>query len=55
LGGYAEQLVESVSLIDHFEIMTRGLIELRTLLFFAVFTIGWLVAGMLVLRQTKNA
>lgn len=54
LGGYAEQLVESVSLIDHFETMTRGLIELRTLLFFVVFTAGWLVAGMLVLRQTKH-
>jgi ABC-2 type transport system permease protein len=55
LGGYAEQLVESVSLIDHFETMTRGLIELRTVLFFAVFTVAWLVAGMLVLRQTKTA
>jgi ABC-2 type transport system permease protein len=55
LGGYFEQLLESVSLIDHFEIMTRGLIELRTLLFFAIFTVGWLIAGMLVLRQTKTA
>jgi ABC-2 type transport system permease protein len=55
LGGYPAQLVESLSLIDHFEAMTRGLIELRTLLFFVVFTLGWLVAGVFVLRQTKTA
>ncbi len=53
-GGYPEQLVASISLLDHFETMTRGLIELRTLLFFAVFTVGWLVAGMVTLHQTKN-
>ena len=54
LGGYPEQLVASLSLLDHFETLTRGLIELRSILFFAVFTIGWLIAGMLVLQRTKT-
>ncbi len=53
-GGYAERLIESVSLLDHFEIMTRGLLELRAILFFVVFTTVWLIAGMVLLNQTKN-
>lgn len=55
LGGYPEQIVSGLSLIDHFETMTRGLIELRALLFYAVFTIAWLISGMVVLNQTKTA
>jgi ABC-2 type transport system permease protein len=54
LGGYPEQLVASLSLIDNFEILTRGVLEVRALLFFAVFTCVWLVGGMLVLNQTKT-
>ena len=55
LGGYPEQLVASLSLVDHFDAMTRGLIELRALVFFVLFTLAWLVGGMIVLRQTKTA
>jgi ABC-2 type transport system permease protein len=53
LGGYLEQVVASLSLMDHFDSMTRGLLELRSLFFFLVFTAGWLISGMLVLNQTK--
>jgi ABC-2 type transport system permease protein len=53
LGGYAEQLLASLSVIDRFEALTRGLLEFHALLFFAVFTLCWLVCGMLVLNQTK--
>ena len=53
LGGYPEQVAASLSLIDHFDNLTRGLVELRSLFFFGVFTTGWLAAGMLVLNQTK--
>ena len=52
-GGYLEQVASSLSLIDHFEALTRGLLELRTLFFFVAFTGGWLGGGMLVLNQTK--
>jgi ABC-2 type transport system permease protein len=52
-GAYAEQVAASLSLIDHFEALTRGLLELRTLFFFVAFTGGWLGGGMLVLNQTK--
>ena len=54
LGGYVAQVLQSASLIDHFESLTRGLVELRTLLFFAIFTFAWLASGMLVLRETKG-
>jgi ABC-2 type transport system permease protein len=53
LGGYPEQIAASLSLIDHFDSLTRGLLQLRSLFFFVVFTAGWLVAGMLVLDETK--
>ncbi len=52
-GGWVEEVASSVSLVDHFESLTRGLVELPTLLFFALFTAAWLIGGMLVLRQTK--
>jgi ABC-2 type transport system permease protein len=53
LGAYVEQVFASLSVVDHFETLTRGLLELGTLVFFAVFTAGWLVGGMLVLDRTK--
>jgi len=52
-GGYAEQMVLSLSLADHFDTLTRGLLELGTLAFFFTFTAGWLVCGMLALDRTK--
>jgi ABC-2 type transport system permease protein len=54
LGGYVEHVFLSLSLIDHFESLTRGLVELRSLAFFALFTAGWLAVGMLTLRETKG-
>ncbi len=53
VGGYAEQTVLSLSLADHFDTLTRGLLELSTLAFFFAFTAGWLVCGMLALDRTK--
>jgi len=55
LGGYVEQLFAGLSLVDHFETLSRGLLEFRSLLFFALFTLGWLVCGMLVLDRTRAA
>ena len=55
LGGFAEQIVSSLSLVDHFDVLKRGLLEVRALLFFVIFTLVWLVGGMLVLQRTKTA
>ena len=55
LGGYVEQLFAGLSLVDHFEIMVTGLLELRSLVFFLLFTLGWLACGMLVLDRTRAA
>ena len=55
LGGYVEQLFASISLVDHFEALSRGLVELRSLVFFFLFTVGWLASGMLVLDRTRAA
>lgn len=53
LGGYAEQVLWSLSLADHFATMTRGLLELGSLFFFIAFTAGWLYCGMAALDRTK--
>ncbi len=53
IGGYAEQFFSSLSIIDHFSTLTRGLLELKTLFFFVVITLASLAVGMMVLRQTK--
>ncbi len=53
LGGYVEQLIGSLSLMDHFSTLTRGLLELRSLVFFIFSTAGWLLCGMLLLNQVK--
>jgi ABC-2 type transport system permease protein len=52
-GGYVEQVIASLSVVDHFDGLTRGLVQLGSLFFFAAFTTGWLVAGILVLDRTK--
>ena len=54
-GGYVEQLFAGLSLIDHYETLSRGLLEARSLWFFALFTLGWLLSGMLVLDRTRAA
>ncbi len=53
LGGYAEQVLLSLSLADHFDTLTRGLLEVGSLAFFLAFTAGWLICGMVVLDRTK--
>lgn len=53
LGGYTEQVLESLSLSDHFGTLTRGLVELGSIAFFLLFTAGWLICGMLALDRTK--
>jgi len=53
LGGYTEQVMASLSIADHFETLTRGLVEVGTLAFFVLFTCGWLLCGMLALDRTK--
>lgn len=53
LGGWAEQVLRSLSLIDHFHTLTRGLLEVGSLIYFVVFTLGWLVCGMLALDRVK--
>lgn len=54
-GGYLEDVFAGLSLIDHFDTLSRGLLEVRSLVFFALFTLGWLVCGMLVLDRTRAA
>lgn len=51
--GYVEEVFLSLSLTDHFSTLARGLVEIKTLVFFAGVTIGALFAGMHVLSQTK--
>ena len=52
-GAYMEQLASSLSINDHFNSLSRGLIELRTLAFFGFSTLCWLVIGMLMLNEVK--
>ena len=53
LGGYAEQVLLALSITDHFETLTRGLVELGSIVFFLAFTAGWLICGMLALDRVK--
>ena len=55
LGGYVEQVVAALSVVDHFDALSRGLVRLQTLLFFVVFTVGWLLIGLTVLDEKKAA
>ncbi len=52
-GAYVEQLAGSLSINDHFNSLSRGLIELRTLAFFGLSTLCWLVIGMFMLNEVK--
>jgi len=52
-GAYMEQLASSLSINDHFNSLSRGLVELRTLAFFGFSTLCWLVIGMLMLNEVK--
>lgn len=53
IGGYLAQVFGSLSLNDHFDTLTRGLVEFRSFAFFAIATLGWLFAGMYLLDNVK--
>jgi ABC-2 type transport system permease protein len=53
LGGYLEQVAGALSITDHFNTLTRGVVELRSLAFFVFTTLGWLGAGMILLDDVK--
>ena len=53
VGGYLEQIASALSISIHFDSLTRGVIELRNLAFFALTTLGWLAAGMILLDDVK--
>ncbi len=54
-GGYIEQVMASLSMADHFDTMTQGLLEVGSVVFFLAFTAGWLLCGMVALDRTKAA
>jgi len=53
IGGYIEQVAGALSITDHFNTLTRGVVELRNLAFFVFTTLGWLAAGMILLDDVK--
>lgn len=53
LGGYLEQLLGALAMTDHFDSLTRGLLELRSFAFFAISTLAWLWSGMILLDNVK--
>jgi len=54
-GGDPEQVFGGLSITDHFGSLTRGLLEFRSLVFFALITLGSLLMGSIVLNRTKAA
>jgi ABC-2 type transport system permease protein len=50
---YVVDLLESVSVLNHYEVMTRGVLRVSDLLFFAVVITGELIAGILLLDVKK--
>lgn len=52
-GSYPEQVITGLSIADHFATLTRGLLELRSLAFFIILTLGWLAGGMVMLDRVK--
>lgn len=54
-GGYVADVLSALSLVDHYESLSRGLMEASSLAFFLLLAAGWLICGMLVLDRTKAA
>ncbi|HWU77149.1 MAG TPA: ABC transporter permease subunit [Rhodanobacter sp.] len=57
-GGLPRRLINAVahlSMLRHFEAISRGVLDLRDLIYFLLSTLGWLIAGVLVLdiRRTR--
>jgi ABC-2 type transport system permease protein len=47
-------LIGSMSFLTHLNAITRGVLDLRDVLFFAITTLFWLVVNLLVLRARKG-
>lgn len=48
-------VIESMSLLDHYESIQKGLVRLSDILYFALLIFGWIVACMVVLDERKAA
>src|SRR6185312_12755219 len=47
--------VAHLSMLRHFEAISRGVLDLRDLLYFVLSTLGWLVAGVLLLDLKRTS
>jgi ABC-2 type transport system permease protein len=54
-GGYPEQVLTALSFSDHFQTLTRGVLEWRSVLFFLIMTTAWLLGGLILLERNKAA
>jgi len=52
---YVLELFESLSMLEHFEAVARGVIKLGDLWYFLVMISGWLVASVFLLEERKAA
>ena len=50
---YFVDLLESMSVLNHFEMMERGVLSLSSLWFFAIMIVSWLGASMVLLEENK--
>ena len=50
---YAVDLMESMSVLNHFEVIERGILSLSPLWFFIVMIFCWLYASILLLEENK--
>jgi ABC-2 type transport system permease protein len=48
-------MIESMSLLDHYESIQKGLVRLSDILYFALLIFGWIAACMVVLDERKAA
>ena len=53
--GYIVDLFESLSIMNHFEALGRGVVRLSDLWFYSVMVAGWMVASMVILGEKKAA
>lgn len=51
---YVVDVFESLSILNHFEAMGRGVVRLGDLLFFSITIIGWLYLSVILLREKKS-
>ncbi|MEW5305365.1 MAG: hypothetical protein WDW36_007908 [Sanguina aurantia] len=46
--------IAHLSMLQHFEAISRGVLDMRDLLYFLISTIGWLIAGVLLLDLKRT-